>query len=289
MASKESARVLLEDDPDFVRQITEGERETERQQEEYDKRQQEKREQVQRIVNEEDVGSQLTSLQSPVKQSPAKKKSGQVKSGGSKKTGSKSGASSVASQSGWKQKKGVAAGVERSKQPLVTPVVVTISEEESQKTGQHLQELQARDKQACARLARAPAKKIKIQEPKKTKRKATSQRVASKGDTKRVEESEGASSDTGRQSKSPHTPAKRRPIFQTKPTPPQIEISSDSEESSSGDTNDESVGGDLTRELEVLRRHRQQMNLIANRPPMVLFCRFVGLHDYRYIVDTPRA
>ena len=267
MASKESARVLLEDDPDFVRQITEGERETERQQEKYDKRQQEKREQVQRIVNEEDVGSQLTSLQSPVKQSPAKKKSGQVKSGGSKKTGSKSGVSSVASQSGWKQKKGVAAGVERSKQPLVTPVVVTISEEESQKTGQHLQELQARDKQACARLARAPAKKIKIQEPKKTKRKATSQRVASKGDTKRIEESEGASSDTGRQSKSPHTPAKRRPIFQTKPTPPQIEISSDSEESSSGDTNDESVGGDLTRELEVLRRHRQQMNLIASRPP----------------------
>ena len=268
MASKESARVLLEDDPDFIRQITEGERETERQQEKYERRQQEKREQeVQRIVNEEDVGPRLTSLQSPVKKSPAKKKSVQAKGSSSKKTGGKSDVSSSASQSGWKQKKGVTEGVERSRQPLVKPVVVTLTEEESQKTGQHLRELQARDKQACERLAAAPGKKIRMPEGKKTKRKASSQRVASKGETKRSEESTAAGSDSGRQSKSPHTPAKRRPIFRTQAATPRIEISSESEKSSSGDTEDESVGGDLTRELEVLRRHREQMKLIVNRPP----------------------
>ena len=157
--------------------------------------------------------------------------------------------------------------MERSKQPLVKPVVVTLTEEESQKTGQHLRELQARDKQACERLAAAPGKKIRMPEGKKTKRKASSQRVASKGETKRSEESTAAGSDSGRQSKSPHTPAKRRPIFRTQAATPRIEISSESEKSSSGDTEDESVGGDLTRELEVLRRHREQMKLIVNRPP----------------------
>ena len=74
--------------------------------------------------------------------SPAKKKSVQAKGSSSKKTGGKSDVSSSASQSGWKQKRGVTEGVERSRQPLVKPVVVTLTEEESQKTGQHLRELQ---------------------------------------------------------------------------------------------------------------------------------------------------
>ena len=98
-----------------------------------------------------------------------------------KKRSRKEVAADAAKEAGWMQEKGLAEGVARQKAALVEPVIVDTGNPES---CQRLQELQSRDRTALEELsqARGTRPKERSKETKKSKRKAKSQVVASKGD-----------------------------------------------------------------------------------------------------------